>query len=150
MDNRVSRQYFFLAILFLLFSFSAQTQQLKDFYATVESHSLAKTVDHDVQFNGYTRYWHNTYTSWFRYANLFKMATPELEKTILQSKINIAEELGFPGLVLQEGFMDELLSSEFDILKNPDQSALEAGLKKGNILVLTDPGSDLGGELMKM
>jgi hypothetical protein len=150
MDNRVSWQHFFLAILFVLFSFSAQTQQLKDFYATVESHSFAKTVDHDIQFNGYTRYWHNTYTSWFRYANLFKMATPELEKTILQSKINIAEELGFPGLVLQEGFMNELLSSEFDVLKNPDQSALEAGLKKGNVLVLADPGSYLGGELLKM
>jgi len=148
MDMPVIKQHLFLTFLFLLITFSLQSQQLMDFSSAGVKDPLTTTVDHNKQFNGYTNYWHNTYTSWYRYGNLFKVAVPELKKTILQSKLDVAEEMGFPGLIMQEGFIAELFSSEYQILNYPDQTNLENGLKAGNVLVITDPYSELGQELL--
>src|SRR5512133_3793114 len=63
-------------------------------------------VRSDFQFNGYTNYWHDIYRDWTRYGNLFKIATPKIEYTIAQSKIDIAEDLKIPGLTVQEGFFN--------------------------------------------
>ncbi len=144
----VIKQHLFLTFFFLLITFSSQSQLLEDFHTTGVKTPMSTTVDHNKQFNGYTNYWHNTYTNWYRYGNLFKAAIPELNKTILQSKLDIAEEIGFPGLIMQEGFIAELFSSEYQILKEPDQAVLENGLKKGNVLVLTGQDSKLGKELL--
>lgn len=73
--------------------------------------SQIKPVEYLEQFNGYTNYWHDTYLNEYRYANLFKMATADVEKTILQSKIDVAEQLGFPGLLMEEGFISAWLKS---------------------------------------
>jgi len=40
----------------------------------------------EIQFNGYTDYWHDNYNKWIRYGSLFKIAIPDLSKTIIQSK----------------------------------------------------------------
>ena len=58
-------------------------------------------VTANFQFNGYTNYWHDTYKEEIRYGNLFKIAIPNLDKTIAQSKVDIAEDMIIPGLSLQ-------------------------------------------------
>ncbi|KPL13322.1 MAG: hypothetical protein AMS26_14945 [Bacteroides sp. SM23_62] len=105
-------------------------------------------VRSEVQFNGYTNYWHDTYHEVFRYGNLFKMARSHVEKTILQSKLDIAEDMGIPGLIMQEGFMNALLSGTCDILDQPSTDKLEGALSGGDVLVFLDPGSEAGQKVM--
>ena len=111
-------------------------------------HGQSTPADHviksEVQFNGYTNFWHNTYHEWHRYGNLFKMALPQVEKTILQSKVDMAEDMGIPGLLMQEGFMNALLSGSYQILDQPEPAQMEEALSKGDVLVFLDPGSAAG------
>ncbi len=109
---------------------------------------IENAVRNDFQFNGYTNYWHDTYREWYRYGNLFKMAIPNVEKTIMQSKVDIAEDLGIPGLIMQEGFLSGLLSGPYDLLDQPGREQLESALSTGNVLVFVDPGSETGKSLM--
>ena len=98
---------------FLIFTSSLLVygQSIDDFnYGKDKSTPGNHIIKSDIQFNGYTKYWHNTYDEWYSYGNLFKMASPQVEKTILQSKVDMAEEMGIPGLLMQEGFMNALLS----------------------------------------
>ena len=44
-------------------------------------------VKREVQFNGYTNHWQNTYDEWYRYGNLFKVARTQVDKSFLQSKV---------------------------------------------------------------
>jgi hypothetical protein len=46
----------------------------------------------------------------FRYGNLYKIRIPDVEKKIVQSRIDIAEDIKLPGLWMQEGFMMNWLS----------------------------------------
>lgn len=69
-----------------------------------------------AQFNGYTNYWHDEYTSAYRYGSLFKLVQLDVEKTIAQTKVNVAEDLRLNGLDMEEGFMDFLLRHECDTL----------------------------------
>jgi hypothetical protein len=100
------------------------------------------------QFNGYTNYWHDTYQKLYRYGNLFKMASPDIEKTILQSKVDIAEDMGVVGLLMQEGFINGLINEPFSILEQPELSELEESISSENILVFTTPGTNTGKALM--
>jgi hypothetical protein len=72
------------------------------------------------------------------------MAVPEVPPTILQSKIDIADDLGLTGLFMEEGFITHLYASEYKILKNPESDELENEVKSGNILVITNPDTELG------
>lgn len=94
------------------------------------------------QFNGYTNYWHNAYRNWLRYGNLFKMGVPDVSFTLAQHKADVAEDLGIPGLDMQEGFMAELLASPFEIRTNPKPEDLLAD--PGNTLIFLSPGSEAG------
>jgi hypothetical protein len=96
------------------------------------------------QFNGYTNYWHDIYRDWISYGNLFKIAVPKLDYTIAQSKIDIADDITIPGLSLQEGFLNELLTGKFTKLEDPTVQKLNEALAGGNVLVLTDTQSDAG------
>jgi hypothetical protein len=104
-------------------------------------------IKRNIRFNGYTNYWHDTYSEWYRYGNLFKAAVPDLRSTILQSRIDMAEDLGLPGLLMQEGFLSGLFASSFQTLENPGEEELETALKAGHVLVVTSPGSALGRRL---
>ena len=106
--------------------------------------NLDGVIRNDVQFNGYTNHWHDTYDAWYRYGNLFKISIPDLEKNILQSKVDIAEDMGVPGLMLQEGFMNHLYSQTYSTLSNPSITKLESTLSKENALIFVDPKSDVG------
>jgi len=103
-------------------------------------------IDH-IQFNGYTNYWHDTYRDWFRYGNLFKMSIPNVEYTIAQNKVDLAEELFLPGLTLQEGFLTDLLTEDYIILDQPSIIDLNKFLKQGNVLIFVDPESEIGKRL---
>lgn len=104
-------------------------------------------ITNKINFNGFTNHWHDTYTNWFRYGNLFKIAMPDVKSTILQSKIDVAEDLGLPGLLMQEGFISNLFTSQYRILENPSAGELDSAIKNGDVLVVTNPSSVLGRNL---
>jgi len=81
---------------------------------------------------------------------LFKMAIPDVEKTILQTKINIAEDLGMPGLLVQEGFISKLLATEYKKVQNPTLNQLENIIKTENALITTNPASEVGKKMEEM
>ncbi len=138
----------------LLFLFLANSgiqinaQELEEFkYHGVNKAPMTSAVQNNFQFNGFTNYWHDSYTHWYSYGNLFKMAIPDVEKNILQSKVDIAEDMGIPGLLMQEGFITNLISDSYKVLEQPDRSTLEQSLSSGNVLVYIDSQSPLGQEL---
>lgn len=108
-----------------------------------------QAVKREVQFNGYTNHWHNTYDEWYRYGNLFKLARPQLERSILQSKVDIAEDLGISGLLMEEGFMNHLLKASPEILDQPAWADLEKAFSGSDVLVFLDPGSETGEQVLK-
>ena len=133
---------FFLRVLFVLI-LSGQTMaasaQLVNGYQYNESLNPAQNaVVNANQFNGYTNHWQDNYKTWIRYGNLYKISMPDLAPSILQNKIDIAEELKLPGLWLQEGFVKGLLAAPYTTLENPSAAQLEQSLAAGNALVLLD------------
>ena len=119
-----------LVIPFLLINFSASSQAIDGFQHGKDhtDSALDHVISNEFQFNGYTNHWHDTYSNWYRYGNLYKMAIPNVEKTILQSKVDIAEDMGVSGLVMQEGFMSGLISGQYISV---DQPSLEEGESAG-------------------
>jgi hypothetical protein len=99
------------------------------------------------QFNGYTNYWHSIYWEWRQYGNLFQLSTPDAARTIAQNKVDTAEELGIPGLEMQEGFLAALLAGPAQELDNPSADKVERALGQSNLLVYVDPASALGERL---
>ena len=82
-------------------------------------HPDENAVKTNFQFNGYTNYWHDISRNWISYGNLFKIAAPDVDYTIAQSKRDIADDMKIPGLFMQEGFMNNLLNSKYLILDQP-------------------------------
>ena len=138
-------RYIFLYIIFL--NSVVYAQSLADFQYLGSNASITEPVINEVQFNGYTNHWHDSYKKWIRNGNLFKMSIDDVEKTILQSKVDIAEDIGLPGLIMQEGFFSSLTSATYQVLDQPERSELINLLKKENVLVFVDPESNMGKEL---
>src|SRR5690625_1696254 len=90
-----------LFIIMLSFFSHVKAQQLDGFKYRGAPHSFEEpAIEDNHQFNNYTTHWLNDYQRWYRYGNLFKMSIPDIQKTLLQSKINLAEDMGLPGLFL--------------------------------------------------
>lgn len=104
----------------------------------------------EFTFNGYTKYWQDHYTRQVRYGNLIRFDVPDIDKTILQSKINIAEDIGLPGLQMQEGFLSSLLDLPHKVLEDPDISRLESELSENNVLVYADTTTQTGRYLIEL
>ena len=119
-------------------------QNLEDYKFNGSFLPDANKVQTDFQFNGYTNYWHDVYKNWIRYGNLFKMATPKIDYAIAQSKFDVAEDLKIPGLTVQEGFLNSLLSDKYETFDQPSKQQLNEIMGKGNVLVLIDPTSEIG------
>ena len=102
------------------------------------------TVKTEFQFNGYTNYWHDIYREEIQYGNLFKIALPNVAKSITQTKVDLAEDLGIPGLTLQEGFLSDLFKSNYTVLDQPNISTLTESVGKENVVALVDPDSKIG------
>ena len=100
------------------------------------------------QFNGYTNFWQSVYWKWFQYGNLFLVSQTDVERSIAQNKIDIAEELGIPGLSLAEGFLEAWLKGPAAELEDPDAAALEKALDRGDVLVWAKAASPLGKRLL--
>jgi len=99
------------------------------------------------QFNGYTNHWHNVFWEWQQYGNLFQLSVPDVARTIAQSKVDTAEELGIPGLVMQEGYLAALLAGPVQELDNPSPDEVEKTLGESNLLVYVETASGLGKRL---
>jgi hypothetical protein len=106
--------------------------------------SEKSVITQTEHFNGYTNHWQDNYTELHRYGNMFKMGMPELEPTVLQSKVDIAEDMGIPGLLMQEGFISTLFSHSYKTVKYPSADELGKIIGEGNTLVITDPSSEAG------
>ena len=142
------KNYQFLIILMcVLIESTAYSQSLDGFKYNGSFSPDQNAVKTSFQFNGYTNYWHDISRNWIRYGNLFKIATPEVDYTIAQSKRDIADDMDIPGLFVQEGFMNNLLNSKYLILDQPDLKKLEEAVLNNNILVLIDPGTEAGKKL---
>jgi len=136
---------------FLLIVFTCNflfAQKLADFKSGVATQIMDNTIHDEFQFNGYTNYWHDIYREWIRYGNLFKMANSNIAFTIAQSKRDIAEDMGVPGLTMQEGFIQGLLAESYNQLDQPSIQQLEESIKGNNVLVVLDPTSEAGRMLM--
>ena len=107
-----------------------------------------KAIVNPFAFNGYTNYWQDSYRQEYRYGNLFRINIPDIEKTIIQSKLDIAENLGMTGLEMQEGFFNGLLNTSYTVLDNPSVDELQTALGTAtDLLVFADPTSEAGKKL---
>ena len=104
-------------------------------------------ISNSFQFNGYTNYWHDIRNNWISYGNLFKIAVPDADYTIAQSKVDIADDMKIPGLSVQEGFMNDLLKGQYSVLDQPSIQKLADAAAGSNVLVLVDPETDTGKKL---
>ena len=139
-----------IALMLVIFSqvnSSIFAQGLDDYQYGNALDPMENTVSNTMQFNGYTKYWQDNYREWHRYGNLFKIGTPNVAYTIAQSKIDIAEDLQLPGLSLQEGFLNGLLTEQYVSLDQPSPQKLEEALKQGNTLISVDPESEIGKQI---
>lgn len=153
--TNIKIKIFLLCINCILIVYYSEAQSLNDFEYKGSVEVNESTVRSNFQFNGYASttgssndHWWNDYRIYIRYGNLFKITIPDLEKKILQCKIDIAEDLKIPGLWMQEGFIKNWLSSSVKILENPAIVDIEAAVKSSNILVLVNPVSESGKILM--
>ncbi|MCA1758128.1 MAG: hypothetical protein LC658_00010, partial [Bacteroidales bacterium] len=136
---------YIISLFFLLHAgYFLAAQDLSNYEIVIPQETGVTSVAKHIRFNGYTNHWHDYYTKWHRYGNLFKIAVPDVQLTILQSKIDLAEDLGMPGLLMQEGFIYHLLSSSYKVAEYPLIDDLEGMINGQNVLVLTDPASETG------
>jgi hypothetical protein len=102
------------------------------------------------EFSGYTNYWHSISYQWSQYGNLYLISQPDVPRSIVQSKIDIAEEIGIPGLFMDEGFLDAWLKASVREFDDPNPEALEKFLDGGDALVWVKPSDALGARLLAM
>ncbi len=105
-------------------------------------------IETSGRFNGYTNYWHSLFWKWSQYGNLYLISQPDIPKSIAQSKLDIAEELGVPGLFLAEGFLSAYLEGPVREFEDPGPDALERTLDRKDALVWVKPGTALGQKLL--
>jgi len=105
-------------------------------------------VEYQGRFSGYTNYWQTLAWRWIQYGNLFIIGQPDIEMAIAQNKADIAEELGLPGLILDEGFISAFLETQPTAIWEPDEAYLKRVLEGGDILVYDRPSSPLGANLL--
>jgi hypothetical protein len=129
---------FILLVIIICNRSAADSQSLSGYQYNGSFNPKQNNVIDKTQFNGYTNHWHDDYKEWIRYGNLYKISVPDVAASIAQSKIDIADDMKVPGLWLQEGFINELLSSNYNVLENPSSTQLEQSAGGGNVLVFVD------------
>jgi hypothetical protein len=110
----------------------------------------APAISASGQFNGYTNYWHDVFWTWSQYGNLYLISQPDIPKSIAQNKIDTAEELGIPGLVLAEGFLDAYLKGPVREFEDPDPAELEKSLDREDAFVWAKPSGPAGQRLLSL
>ncbi|HSQ78954.1 MAG TPA: hypothetical protein VLN41_00020, partial [Candidatus Bathyarchaeia archaeon] len=105
-------------------------------------------VEFQGRFSGYTNYWQSIAWRWEQYGNLFLIGQPDVAQAIAQNKADIAEELGLPGLILDEGFISAYLETHPAAVWDPEEAYLRRALEGGDVLVYDRPSSPLGAKLL--
>ena len=144
MKNFLKKWNALTAIALALISGTAYGQNLDGYKYNGSFNPDENAVVTKFQFNGYTNYWHDIYHNWISYGNLFKLAAPNVDYTIAQSKVDIAEDMKIPGLSLQEGFLSTLLNGQYIILDQPTKEKVGESAANNNVLVLIDPDTEAG------
>ena len=147
MKNKLQKCFLLSLLALVISAGTAYTQNLEGFQNNGSFAPDKNSVTTDFQFNGYTNYWHDSYRKWVRYGNLIKMAIPDVNYSVAQSKVDIAEDLMIPGLSLQEGFLNSLLSDQYILLDQPTLQKLGETIAGNNVLVLDDPETETGKKL---
>jgi hypothetical protein len=142
MEENIKRHLILNAVLIFAVFSSALSQDIEKFIYRGSFNPDANIIRSDFQFNGYTNHWHNIHRDEIRYGNLFKQSVPDVQMTIQQAKVDIADDMKIPGLKVQEGFINKLFSEDFSILDQPALKDLNNIYK--NHLILTDPFSESG------
>jgi hypothetical protein len=128
----------FLMILSALAPFQALAQSkenpLAGFVLSSGGSGETSAIEWPGRFSGYTNYWQTIAWTWHQYGNLFIMGQPDVGSAIDQNRADITEELGLPGLVLVEGFLDSWLRSDPFELENPGEDALGRALAQTDVL----------------
>jgi hypothetical protein len=148
MKQPFKKRHILLVILFAVLSSATWAQNLDNYKYNGSFNPAENALKTSFQFNGYTNHWQDLYRENVTYGNLFKMALPNLDYTIAQSKIELAEDMGIPGLSLQEGFLSSLFSGEYLLLDQPTLKTLGEAAGKGSVLVSVDPDSEAGKKLI--
>ena len=136
-----------VVLIVVVFNLAAG-EDLDKFAFTAASSPAASPVVVKGQFNGYTNYWHSVYWKWLQYGNLYLASQTDIERSIAQNKVDLAEELGIPGLSLAEGFLEAWLKGPVAELEDPEPAALEQALDRGDVLVWSKATSPLGKRLL--
>ena len=142
----------FISLSILVFSLmqGCGTKPKLDNFEYKDSFNVKEnSIQNEFQFNGYTEFWHGTYQKWTRYGNLFKIVTPDVEYSIAQSKLDVAEDMGIPGLSMEEGFFNGLIAEPYISMEQPSIQQLEDSLTGNNVLAFVDANSETGKELTK-
>jgi hypothetical protein len=147
MKTYFKNHYALTALLLAFLCSAAYAQNLDDYKYNGSFQPDKNAVTTDFQFNGYTNYWHDIYREQIRYGNLFKIAIPNVDYTIAQSKLDIADDMKIPGLSLQEGFLNSLLAGQYTLLDQPAIQKLGESGGNNNLLILIDPDSETGKKL---
>jgi len=147
MNRLYKRTHLLLVMIFNCLCSLMYAQNLEDYQFKGTFTPEANVVKTNFQFNGYTNYWHDIYRENITYGNLFKMAIPETDYSIAQTKVDMADDLGFSGLSLQEGFLSNLFKGAYLILDQPDFQKLNESAGNKNVLALIDPDSETGKKL---
>ncbi|MBO4558023.1 MAG: hypothetical protein J5693_05405 [Bacteroidales bacterium] len=101
-----------------------------------------------ISWSGYTNWWNSLYTRQWRTGNLSKINVPDAAKVLEQRRLDLALELGLPGLQMQEGFLAGLLGEEYETLDNPSEKEMNSALRKAKaLLVFSGRESELGAKL---
>jgi hypothetical protein len=144
----VSASLIWISLSILVLPAPSPAESLDRFKPAGPAGPPAPPVRTSGSFSGYTNYWHGVHWTWSQYGNLFLVSQPDIPRTIAQGKADIAEELGIPGLILDEGFIDSYLLGPVREYEDPDPAALERGLDREDALVWTGPDSPLGRALL--
>jgi len=147
--NKRFPPFLILAALFLAAGSPAAAESLDRFKSAAGAPPAGPVVMPGA-FNGYTNYWHDVYWKWSQYGNLYLISQPDVAKAIAQNKLDTAEELGVPGLVLSEGFLASWLEAPVREFDDPDVAALEKALDDGDALVWAKADGPLGRKLLAM
>ncbi|MGQ9671834.1 MAG: hypothetical protein ACUVV5_01735 [Candidatus Aminicenantales bacterium] len=126
----------------------AGSERLEKFRPAKEDSLEVQTIETPGQFSGYTNYWHSIFWVWHSYGNLYQISHADVARSILQNKVDIAEELGVPGLALQEGFLSLLIGSSFVELEDPSEDVLSRALAASDVMISVDSLSELGKKLL--
>jgi hypothetical protein len=141
-----------LILIFFSGRLSGQTHdRLEDFKNVSKIDPSTRAIRTPGQFNGYTNYWHSIFWTWHQYGNLYQLSIPDASKSILQNKVDVAEELGLPGLWMEEGFLDGLLSTPYQELDSPSLEVVKKALaeSQGNLLIHSSSLTEVGRQLLK-